>query len=688
MKNCTVVYAWANDRQLVSLRIKLYVYPMKGWVLLSSFLIALCLFSVLSCKPEYSCENCRGKNRPPIAKAGADKTIKLPKDSVLLDGTASTDPDGRITEWLWRKIAGPSSFTIKDTVVSVAAVGKLLPGVYSFELKVTDNEGLFANDTVNVFVDSANVPNRPPVARAGQDQIITLPVSKATLDGSASTDPDNNIIGFAWRKIAGPSNSVFSDPVAVQTEASGLTNGVYQFELTVTDAEGLFSTDTMKVTVNISPNRSPVAEAGNDITVTYNLQTCSIEPSSITLDGKLSRDPDGTIVTYHWSVVFAESSSAIITNPNSVSTTVTNLMPGTYGFQLRVTDNEGAFDDDTIIVNTVYSNRPQLNARLIPIGTLSDPRKVSAVATAGNKIIFAGGSSVPSGPGPSFSSSVDIYDMTTNSWTRADLSLPRSGITVAAMGNKVFFAGGTGILPSGRIGLTSRIDIYDAATNTWDIMEMPHADGQLASLASGNKLVIVGGNFADVYDAVAKRWTTTNFGQPRYLITANNVKGKLFFAGGVTNKSTLTPTSRIDIYDPAANLWSVSQLSKPKYGMSGLFGRNLIWAGGIVDGKTSNEAEMFEPLSGTTSFSCLFQPNAFSSFSSGQLNGKAVFFVSNGKAKNKFDIYDPLTNIWYIGVLNESLTEPVVIYANGNIYVAGTAGNSDGYHRQVWKLEF
>lgn len=669
------------------MHLKLYVYPMKGRGAFSLILMVWVFILQLGCKPEYSCENCIGEKRPPIAKAGADKTIKLPNDSALLDGTGSTDPDGKITEWLWKKIAGPSSFAIQDTAASVSRVRKLVPGEYSFELKVTDNDGLFDKDTVRIFVDSANVPNRPPVARAGQDQIITLPVNKALLDGSASTDPDNNIIGYAWRKINGPANSVFSDPVAIQAEALDLTNGVYLFELTVTDAGGLFSTDTMKVTVNISPNKSPVAEAGNDMTVTYNLQTCSMEPSSITLDGKLSKDPDGTIVSYQWSVVFAESSSASITNPTSVTTAVTGLVPGSYRFRLRVTDNDGAFDDDTVIVNTAYSNRPVVNARLVPIGMLSDPRKVSVVAAVGNKIIFAGGVPVPSGPGPNFSSTVNVYDIANNSWSTSSLSQARTGMTVATMGSKVFFAGGTGFLPSNSVGLTSRVDVYDAVADTWSTLEMPHADGLLASLASGNKLVIVGGKYADVYDAGSKIWSTTNFGQPRYLVTANNVKGQLFFAGGVINKSTLTPTSRIDIYDPATGSWSVSQLSQPKYGMAAVLARSMIWAGGIISGSTSNEVEMLDPFMGTTTFSCLFQPNSFSAFSSGTLNGKAVFFVSNGKAKDKFDIYDPLSNSWSIGVLNQTISAPMVITVNGNIYVAGTTGN-DVYQRQLWKLEF
>ena len=37
---------------------------------------------------------------------------------------------------------------------------------------------------------------------------------------------------------------------AVQTQVTNLAQGIYQFELKVTDAGGLFSKDTMQVTVN------------------------------------------------------------------------------------------------------------------------------------------------------------------------------------------------------------------------------------------------------------------------------------------------------------------------------------------------------------------------------------------------------------------------------------------------------
>jgi hypothetical protein len=95
-----------------------------------------------------------------------------------------------------------------------------------------------------------NYANRTPVANAGQDQNITLPASSVTLNGSSSSDPDNNIAGYQWTKIAGPSSSVILNASSIQTPVNNLVQGVYQFELKVTDAGGLFDRDTVQVTVN------------------------------------------------------------------------------------------------------------------------------------------------------------------------------------------------------------------------------------------------------------------------------------------------------------------------------------------------------------------------------------------------------------------------------------------------------
>jgi hypothetical protein len=227
-------------------------------VLINKLCVLIC-WSIFffSCTKERSCENCK-ENKAPIALAGPDQIITLPTDSVSLDGSASRDPDGRISEWHWRKISGPASFNIINPSDSIAKVKTLIAGIYQFELKVIDNSGLYAQDTIQFFVKDAAQVNRPPVANAGPDQTINLPVNYVNLDGSASTDPDYNITNYEWKKISGPSPYTFSSANAGQILAIGLVQGVYQFELKVTDAGALNDKDTVQVMVNQEINNSTV----------------------------------------------------------------------------------------------------------------------------------------------------------------------------------------------------------------------------------------------------------------------------------------------------------------------------------------------------------------------------------------------------------------------------------------------
>ena len=68
-------------------------------------------------KKESPCANCINGKKPPIAVAGADQVINL-IDSIALDGSASSDPDGSIIQWSWTKISGPG-FLIIETPSSV-----------------------------------------------------------------------------------------------------------------------------------------------------------------------------------------------------------------------------------------------------------------------------------------------------------------------------------------------------------------------------------------------------------------------------------------------------------------------------------------------------------------------------------------------------------------------------------------
>ena len=177
------------------------------------------------------------------ANAGADQLITLPTSTVSLSGSG-TDTDGTISSYSWTKISGPTSGTITSPASASTTVTALVQGVYKFQLKVTDNRGATGLDTVQITV------NAPPTANAGTDQSITLPTSTVTLSGSG-TDPDGTISAYNWTKISGPAATIVS-PNSKTTSVTGLLQGIYKFQLTVTDNKSATGKDTMQVTVNQS----------------------------------------------------------------------------------------------------------------------------------------------------------------------------------------------------------------------------------------------------------------------------------------------------------------------------------------------------------------------------------------------------------------------------------------------------
>ncbi len=197
--------------------------------------------------------NSAAVNKPPIAKAGNDITITLPTNSVQLNGNGSYDPDGTIT-YSWAKIAGPTQFSLNSSTIVNPVFSNLVTGTYTLRLTVTDNSGAKATDDINVIVNST-AANKPPIANAGPDIVITLPVNSVTLSGSG-TDPDGTIASYAWTQVAGPSKSTIGSPTKAQTTISNLIAGTYIFKLTVKDNNGATSLNQMQLIVKGATSKS------------------------------------------------------------------------------------------------------------------------------------------------------------------------------------------------------------------------------------------------------------------------------------------------------------------------------------------------------------------------------------------------------------------------------------------------
>lgn len=288
-------------------------------------------------------------NQKPVASiAGNPITITLPLDSVLLNGSGSTDDDG-IQSYAWSKMSGPGTPTIATPSTASTKVTSLVAGVYVFRLIVSDWGG--AKDTAQITVNVNTSSNVSPIANAGADDYIVLPLSTITLNATNSSDPDGSIVSWLWTKISGGSGTITSTTSAT-TSVTGLISGHYYFQIKVTDNANAFSFDTMHVYVN----QKPVANiAGNPITIT-------LPVDSVLLNGSGSTDDDG-IQTYAWSKISGAGSQTIVT-PSANTTKVKNLTAaGAYVFRLIVSDYAGANDTTQVTIN-VNANGGRMIAAL------------------------------------------------------------------------------------------------------------------------------------------------------------------------------------------------------------------------------------------------------------------------------------------------------------------------------------
>lgn len=93
-------------------------------------------------------------------------------------------------------------------------------------------------------------PNKPPVANAGKDTTLILPVNSILLDGSASADADGSIISYQWSKLSGNSSYFrIADDKAPQTLLTDLAEGEYIITLEVKDNNLVPSKDVVVINV-------------------------------------------------------------------------------------------------------------------------------------------------------------------------------------------------------------------------------------------------------------------------------------------------------------------------------------------------------------------------------------------------------------------------------------------------------
>lgn len=256
-------------------------------------------------------DTARVQNRPPSADFTFSPDPAQTSETVQFDASGAGDQDGSIQSYQWNFGDGNTGTGTTPTHVYTDN------GDYTIELTVTDDDG----DT-GTHQDTITVENRPPNVSFTYTPSSPQTDQQINFDGSATSDPDGSVQSLTWSFGDGSPTTTGDTAIHAYND-----NGTYTVELTAMDDDGYTNTATQTVEIL---NRAPSADF-------------SFTPSSpqtdetITFDGRLSSDSDGSIASWSWD--FGDGTTATGSTPNH-----SYGDNGSYTVLLTVTDDDGATD--------------------------------------------------------------------------------------------------------------------------------------------------------------------------------------------------------------------------------------------------------------------------------------------------------------------------------------------------------
>ena len=288
---------------------------------------------------------------------------------------------------------GPARSFLTATVSSAQFSTQVVRNVLHFS-NVPANGTATSIDTFILRIDRASTfvlanvqwrfsPAQAPIANPGPPQTAGL-TQVVTLNGTGSSNPSgvNSPLFYTWIMLTRPPGSaaVLSNATAAMSTFTVDRAGQYLFSLIVSNN---FGTDTAYVTVSTS-NSPPVANAGPGQSLPLG--------ATATLNGSLSSDVDGNLLTYAWLFTSRPiGSSAVLANPTSVNPTFMLDRAGAYVIQLISSDGTLSSAPATVTISTI-NTQPVANAgptQAVNVGSLVPLNGGNSTDADGNPLTYA-----------------------------------------------------------------------------------------------------------------------------------------------------------------------------------------------------------------------------------------------------------------------------------------------------------